>query len=54
MINICILGSSHLACLIHGWEIIKEDYKLIKITFFAKERFDLADGLQIKDRIRYV
>jgi len=50
MMKVCILGDSHVACLMHGWELIKEDYDQVAITFFAYGGFDLPDSLKVKDR----
>jgi len=50
MIKICILGSSHVACLTHGWEIIKADYGQVVITFFANDGFGIADDLKVNGR----
>lgn len=42
MINICIMGNSHVGSLKRGWDVINKDYHKIKITFFAQR----SDGLK--------
>jgi len=46
--KICVLGNSQAATLRDGWELIREDYKDISLTFFA--RFgNSMNGLFIQD-----
>ena len=43
MTKICIIGTSHVASLKLAWDKIKNSYKEIEITFFAKQSRGLID-----------
>lgn len=46
--RICVLGNSHVASLKKGWDLIKDRYENIDLTFFAQRQRGLID-LEIKD-----
>lgn len=47
-IKICVLGNSHVASLKMGWELIRNEYKQMNLTFFAQRQSGL-NGLVLRN-----
>jgi hypothetical protein len=43
MKRVCVIGNSHIAALKLGWDIIKDEYPQIDLTFFGSPRKNLGD-----------
>jgi len=49
--KICVIGNSHAGSLKRGWDVIKESFPLVHLTFFAQRRQGLADLGIINDSL---
>jgi hypothetical protein len=41
LVNLCIIGNSHVAALKKAWDVIRAEYPSIKVTFFARRGNEL-------------
>jgi hypothetical protein len=52
LVNLCIIGNSHVAALKKAWAVIRAEYPSIKVTFFAQRGNDLNNLVAINGKLQ--